>query len=163
MCQSRRVQINGWIEQGVKDTVGGARGRGKEATVLRAAIREARGERTDDEVLWQQDRMHAGVRNAARLVLGLGSTIAVGLLVAAFVVGADTRSTLLVALGLLVIFGGGFVGFVWSADVGMEIRADGRLVRSGWGGIEEYDLRSYRRVTVKVPRAGGAGGGFDGA
>ena len=78
---------------------------------------------TDDEVLWQQDRMHAGVRNAARLVLGLGSTIAVGLFVAAFVVGADTRSTLLVALGLLVIFGGGFVGFVWSADVGIENEA----------------------------------------
>ena len=143
------MEINLWIEQGRKRRVRGARGKGTDATALRAAIREARGDRTDDEVLWHQDRINPIVRTVARLVLGLGSTVGVFVLVALAVVGSDTRSGLLVALTLLVVVGGGFVAIVWSVDVGITVHADGRLVRAGWGGIEEFDLRAYRRVTVK--------------
>ena len=132
----------------------GVRGKAKDATALRAAICEAREDRIDDEVLWSQPRVGPVVQNLARLVLGVGSTVVVGLLVALVVVGAETRNDLLIALTLLVVFGGGFVGLVWAVDVGVEVRADGRLIRSGWGGRREYDLRAYRRVTVKVPRAG---------
>lgn len=155
------MEINLWIEQGRKRQVRGARGKGKEATALRAAIREARGDRSDDAVLWQQERLGPLVRTAARLVLGLGSTIGVFLLVALAVVGPDTRSGLAIALTLLVVFGGGFVAIVWSTDVGLVVHADGRLVRSGWSGVEEYDLRAYRRVTVKETRADDIGAGFE--
>ena len=117
------------------------------------AIREARGERADDTVLWSQQRLPTLVRNIARLVLGLGSTVAVGLLVSLVVVGGEMRNSLLVALVAVTSIGGGFVGFVWWTDVGIDIHADGRLIRSGWGGIEHYDLGSYRRVSVKMRRS----------
>ena len=155
------MEINLWIEQGRKQRVRGARGKGKDATALRAAIREARGDRADEQVLWCQERLNPLVRNLARLVLGLGSTVGVFLLVALAVVGSDTRSALLVALTLLAVVGGGFVGIVWSLDVGITVHADGRLVRAGWGGVREFDLRDYRRVTVKELPANDASAGHE--
>ena len=148
------MEINCWIEAGVKDSVKRVRGSNKDATALRAAIRSAReDERTDDEVLWEQERLGSGVRNGARLVLGLGSTVVVFLLVAVAVVGSDTRSTLLAVLAGVVIVGGGFVAIVWQVDFGVTIHADGTLRRAGWNGESEMNLRRYRRVTVKRERA----------
>ncbi|MEM9467552.1 MAG: hypothetical protein AAGA90_19410 [Actinomycetota bacterium] len=148
------MQIRGWTDHGVSVTIGGVRASTEDAAALRAAIAEARGTRTDETVLWSQPRSGAGVRNAARLVLGLGSTVAVGLLMALVVVGSGARAGVLIALVVLVVVGGGFVARVWATDVGVEIRADGRLTRAGWGGIESHDLRAFRRVTV-------TGGGVD--
>jgi len=142
-----------WIEKGRKRQVRGARGTSKDAKALRAAIREARGERTDAEVLWCQDRLSPVLRMVTRVVLGAGSTIGVLLLVALAVVSPDAWPDLLLVLALVVGVGGGFVAVVWAFDVGLEVRADGRLVRSGWGGIKEFDLRAYQRVTVKEIRS----------
>ncbi|MEM9202947.1 MAG: hypothetical protein AAGC53_14890 [Actinomycetota bacterium] len=159
------MEINGWIRQGVKESIGPIRGN-RDPTELRAVVRAVRGDgdgatvaADDGRVVWQQDRVSVGVRAAARIVLGLGSTVLVFLLVALVVVGPDTRSTLLVVAGLLMVFGGGFVWIVWHIDVGIVIQANGRVVRSGWGGIREYDLHSYGRVTVRVFKKGGVDGG----
>ena len=130
------MPIECFVDHNRKDTVRGVRVAGAGAIDVDNAIREARSERVDDEVLWSQPRVPAVVRNLARLVLGLGSTAAAGLLVALVVVGDETRGVLLVALLVGVGVGGSFVGFVWSADVGIEIRADGRLIRAGWGASE---------------------------
>ena len=146
------MEINLWIEKGRKRQVRGARGTSKDAKALRSAIREARGERTDAEVLWCQDRLSPVLRMVTRVVLGAGSTIGVLLLVALAVVSPDAWPDLLLVLALVVGVGGGFVAVVWAFDVGLEVRADGRLVRSGWGGIKEFDLRAYQRVTVKEIR-----------
>ena len=146
------MQIECWGEEGVAQRIRPVRGR--DAVALRAAIQDARSdERTGDAVLWRQDRVSATIRTLARMVLGFGSTVVVGLLVALAVVGADTRVALLFVLVPVVVFGGGFVWFVWSVDVGIEVRADGRLVRAGWSGVDEYDLRTYQRVTVSDRRA----------
>lgn len=149
------MEINCWGEQGVGQRIRPIRGR--DAAVIRAAIHEARsGERTGDAVLWRQDRVSATIRTLARMVLGFGSTVVVGLLVALAVVSADTRQAVLFVLVPVVVLGGGFVWSVWTVDVGIEIRANGRLVRAGWSGVDEYDLRTYRRVTVDE-RGGGSG------
>ena len=151
------MDVNCWTGPGAKDIVRGARGSGKDATALRAAIRTARDEeRTDEAVLWEQPRLGGGIRAAARIVLGVGCTVVVGLAMALVVVGADSRSTVLAALVTVVVVGGGFVAVVWHFDVGISVHADGTLRRAGWNGVREVDLRSYRRVTVKE-RAGGDG------
>jgi hypothetical protein len=136
------------VGNGRNDTIGGVRGDGSAATALQRAIDTARGVRTDDEILWSQPRSHPLLRNSARLVLGIGSTVAVGLLLALAVVGSEDRGGLLVALVVVVVVGGGLVGYVWRTDVGIDIRADGHLIRAGWGGIEDHDLRSYDDVMV---------------
>ena len=160
MCEAELVEINLWSEPGTKRSVGGVRGGGRDATALRAALRQARDDASSgDEVLWSQPRINAGVRAAARIVLGFGSTVVVGLLLAIAVVGAETRTGLLAVLAAVLVIGGGFVGVVWAVDVGIDVHADGRLVRSGWGGIDTVDLRSYRRVTVKETRSDGDGVG----
>lgn len=147
------MPIECFVDHNRKDTVRGVRVAGAGAIDVDNAIREARSERVDDEVLWSQPRVPGVVRNLARLVLGLGSTAAAGLLVALVVVGDETRGVLLVALLVGVGVGGSFVGLVWSADVGIEIRADGRLIRAGWGGVRDYDLRAYHQVIVKTWRS----------
>lgn len=141
------MKITCWTSSGEKRRIRSVRRADTEA--VRAAVLNARGdERQGGGVLWRQDRLGPVLRNAARAVLGVGSTVVVGLLVALAVAGADTRTPLLVAFVVVVVVGGGFVGFVWATDVGIEVHDDGRLVRTGWSGIEEYDLRSYERVTV---------------
>ena len=144
------MEINGWIAPGEKDTVKAPNVSAAEETALRAAIRSARDEGgTGDAVLWERPRAAAGLRIAARIVLGMGCVVGTGLLLALAVVGSDTRSIVLGLLCGVVVIGGGFVGVVWALDVGITVHADGTLRRSGWGGVREMDLRSYRRVTVK--------------
>ena len=158
------MEINGWTAPGEKERVTGVRGTAADATALRAAIRTARDEqRTDAEVLWRQARLNAGIRAAARIVVGFGSTVVVGLLLALAVVGADARSGLLAVLIGILVAGGGFVAVVWHLDVGITVHADGRLRRAGWNGVSEVDLRRYRRVTVKeTARRDAMDAGFDG-
>ena len=79
---------------------------------------------------------------------GLTCTAGVLLLLAAFVAGAETRSTLLIALALVVFFGGGFPLVVARGDRGVKVFADGTLERADWGGVSTVDLRRYERVTL---------------
>ena len=90
----------------------------------------------------------AVVRGAARLVLGLGAVVVTTLLMALVVVGDDTRSTVLAVIAMVVVVGGGFVLLVWRRDVRLVLHRDGRLQRSGWGGVTEVGLGRYERVTV---------------
>lgn len=150
MWQGSSVEINCWIRQGEKDRVKAPNVSAAELTALRAAIRSARDDDGDDAtVLWERPRANPVLRNVARAVLGFGCTVVVGLLMAIAVVGADTRSTLIAVLVAVATIGGLFVMVVWQLDVGVTVHADGTLRRSGWNGIQEYDLRSYQRVTVK--------------
>jgi len=85
---------------------------------------------------------------AARISLGLTCTVGVMLLLAAFVAGAETRPTLLIALAIIVFFGGGFPLVVARSDRGVKVFADGTLERADWGGMSTVDLRRYERVTL---------------
>ena len=162
MWQGSTVEINCWIRQGEKDRVTAPDVSQAELTALRTAIRSARDDGgTEADVLWERPRANAVLRNAARAVLGFGSTVVVGLLMAIAVVGADTRGTLIVVLAFVATIGGVFVMVVWQLDVGVTVHADGRLRRSGWNGIREYDLRSYQRVTVKTRDERDGGFGLD--
>lgn len=162
MWQGSAVEINCWIRQGEKDRVTAPNVSSGQLTELRAAIRSARDDGgTTDTVLWERPRANAVLRNLARAVLGFGSTVVVGLLLAIAVVGADTRSALLVVLVTVATIGGLFVMVVWKLDVGVTVHADGTLRRSGWNGIQDYDLRSYQRVTVKASDEDDGGFGLD--
>lgn len=162
MWQGSSVEINCWIRQGEKDRVKAPNVSSAEFTALRAAIAAARDDGgTDDTVLWERPRANAVLRNIARAVLGFGSTVVVGLLMAIAVVGADTRSTLIAVLVAIATVGGLFVMVVWQLDVGVTVHADGTLRRSGWNGIQEYDLRSYQRITVKKSDESDGGFGLD--
>ena len=70
---------------------------------LRAALMAAcEGGGTDRTLLWELPRRPEPIRMAARISLGLTCTAGVLLLLAAFVAGAETRTTLLIALALIV-------------------------------------------------------------
>lgn len=154
------MQIDGWSEHGIEQTIRPVWDR-HDAVALQAAVDAARAsDGGGSELLWRQDRAHPLVRNAARLVLGLGSVVVVGLAMVVAVAGAGAG--VLAALIGFVVVGGSFVAFIWRIDVGIEIYGDGRLVRSGWGGIETHDLRTFRRVTVGE-RSGPLPGDVDGA
>lgn len=140
------MQINAWNDQGVEQRIRPVSSR-QDTAVLRSAIDAARaGGQAGTDVLWRQQRAHPFIRNMARFVLGVGSVVVVGLLMALAVAGAG--GGLIAVLIAFVVLGGSFVAVVWRTDVGIEIYGDGRLIRTGWGGIDEYNLRSYRRVTV---------------
>lgn len=160
MWEGSSVEINCWVRPGERDRVTAPDVSAAERTALREAIRSARDDDgTDSAVVWEKPRANAVLRNLARAVLGFGSTVVVGLLMAIAVVGSDTRSTLLGVLVAVATIGGLFVMVVWRLDVGVTVHADGMLRRSGWNGIQEYDLRSYQRVTVKA--SGDTDGGAD--
>lgn len=153
MCQGEGVEINCWIAKGEKDSIRIRTLKGKDEKALRAALKAAREDGgTDRRVLWELPRLSEGLRMAARISLGFTCTVAVGLLLAAFVAGADTRTNLLIVLFFVVFFGGGFPMIVASGDMGVKVYADGTLERANWGGVSTFDLRSYQRVTVKRPK-----------
>ena len=103
---------------------------------------------TDRTLLWELPRRPEPIRMAARISLGLTCTAGVMLLLAAFVAGAETRPTLLIALAIIVFFGGGFPLVVARSDRGVKVFADGALERADWGGMSTVDLRRYERVTL---------------
>ena len=158
-CQHARVEINCWRGTGDKTTVRAPNQPVATMTQLRAAIADARApESTGSGVLWRLERgFSAGQRAAARAVVGLGSVALVSLAMTAFVVTGRARDYVAAALcgvGLVV----GLVTIVaFHYDVGLTVTDDGRLRREGWGGAAEFDLRQFRRVTVKAGRTGDDG------
>jgi len=143
------VEINGWLAPGQKDSIRIPNVKGEDEHALRAALTTAReGGGTDRALLWELPRRPEPIRMAARISLGLTCTAGVMLLLAAFVAGADTRTTLLIALAIVVFFGGGFPLVVARSDRGVKVFADGTLERADWGGVSTIDLRRYERVTL---------------
>lgn len=143
------VEINGWIALGQKDSIRIRNVKGDDEQALRAALMTAcEGGGTDQTLLWELPRRPEPIRMAARVSLGLTCTAGVMLLLAAFVAGAETRNTLLIALALVVFLGGGFPLVVARGDRGVKVFADGTLARADWGGISTFNLRRYERVTL---------------
>ncbi|HAB58301.1 MAG: hypothetical protein CL433_08420 [Acidimicrobiaceae bacterium] len=143
------VKINGWVASGQKDSIRIRNVEGDDGQALRAALMTAReGGGTDRTLLWELPRRPEPIRMAARISLGLACTVGVMLLLAAFVAGAGTRNTLLVALVFVVFFGGGVPLVVVRGDRGVKVFADGTLERADWGGVSTFDLRRYERVTL---------------
>ena len=141
--QNRVVKIRLHSAEGPAVDLAGIRGHDREA-LCRALESVDVGSGDQRRVLWQQERSSAAVRNAARLVFGLGWVAAVGLAIAAVFVGPSA----LVALGLLVVVGGGFVAAVWCRDVGVSVHEDGTVRRAGWGGVAEFRLENFDRAEV---------------
>tara|TARA_S200000501_G_scaffold318852_1_gene312863 strand:+ start:177 stop:527 length:351 start_codon:yes stop_codon:yes gene_type:complete len=103
------VQINGWSAAGQKDSIRIPNVKGEHEQAFRAALMTAcEGGGTDRTLLWEVPRRPEPIRMAARISLGLSFMAVVMLLLGAFVAGAETRTTLLVALAPVVFFGGGF-------------------------------------------------------
>lgn len=149
------VEINGWIATGRKDSIRIRNVKGEDEQALGIALMTAcEGGGTDRTLLWELPRRPEPIRMAARISLGLTCTAGVMLLLAVFVAGAETRNALLVALALVVFFGGGFPLVVARGDRGVKVFADGTLERSDWGGISTFDLRRYERVTLNRSPAG---------
>ena len=143
------VEINGWIAPGQKDSIRIRNVKAEDEQALRAALMAAcEGGGTDRTLLWELPRRPEPIRMAARISLGLTCTAGVLLLLAAFVAGAETRSTLLIALALVVFFGSGFPLVVARGDRGVKVFADGTLEQADWGGVSTFDLRRYQRVTL---------------
>ncbi len=121
------VEINGWLAPGQKDSIRIPNVKGEDEHALRAALTTAReGGGTDRTLLWELPRRPEPIRMAARISLGLTCTAGVMLLLAAFVAGADTRTTLLIALAIVVFFGGGFPLVVARSDRGVKVFEIGR-------------------------------------
>lgn len=154
MCQGVAVDINCWIRQGEKTTISAPNPKPKVVAALRAAIKEVRADDGGDaSVAFEVPSPISGaVRGAARVVLGLGGVVVTTLLMALVVVDGDTRSTLLPVIATVTVLAGVFVMIVWQVDVAVTLHRDGRLVRKGWNGVREVDVRAYQRVTVKVAR-----------
>lgn len=114
-------------------------------TALRAGIRAARDGGSTGVVYELPRGFSAPVRAGARLALGLGVVVAlVGAVVA---VVAPSSAVIAVTVTAAVVAGGAaLLGF--ELDSGITIHGDGRLRREGWGGVREWDLRAYPRVTV---------------
>lgn len=143
------VEISGWITPGQKDSIRIPNVKAEDEQALHAALMAAcEGDGADRTLLWELPRRPEPIRMAARISLGLTCTAGVLLLLAAFVAGAETRSTLLIALALVVFFGGGFPLVVARGDRGVKVFADGTLERADWGGVSTFDLRRYERVTL---------------
>jgi len=143
------VKISGWMAPGQKDSIRIRNVKAEDEQALRAALTVAcEGDGADRTLLWELPRRPEPIRMAARISLGLTCTVGVLLLLAAFVAGAETRSTLLIALALVVFFGGGFPLVVARGDRGVKVFADGTLERADWGGVSTFDLRRYERVTL---------------
>ena len=143
------VEISGWMAPGQKDSIRIRNVKAEDEQALRAALTVAcEGDGADRTLLWELPRRPEPIRMAARISLGLTCTVGVLLLLAAFVAGAETRSTLLIALALVVFFGGGFPLVVARSDRGVKVFADGTLERADWGGVSTVDLRRYERVTL---------------
>ena len=143
------VEINGWLAPGQKDSIRIPNVKAEDEQALHAALMAAcEGGGADRTLLWELPRRPEPIRMAARISLGLTCTVGVLLLLAAFVAGAETRSTLLIALALVVFFGGGFPLVVARGDRGVKVFADGTLERADWGGVSTFDLRRYERVTL---------------
>jgi hypothetical protein len=143
------VEINGWLAPGQKDSIRIPNVKAEDEQALRAALMTAcEGGGTDQTLLWELPRRPEPIRMAARISLGLTCTAGVMLLLAAFVAGAETRPTLLIALAIIVFFGGGFPLAVARSDRGVKVFADGTLERADWGGMSTVDLRRYERVTL---------------
>ena len=143
------VEITGWIAPGCKDSIRIRNVKGENEQALRAALVTAcEGGGTDRTLLWELPRHPEPIRMAARISLGLTCTAVVMLLLAVFVAGAETRNALLIALALLVFFGGGFPLVVARGDRGVKVFADGTLEQADWGGVSTFDLRRYQRITL---------------
>ena len=156
------MDINCWIRQGEKKTIKAPNPKPKVVTGLRAAIKEVRAADGggDGCVAFEvPSPVPGGLRGAARIVLGLGAVVVTTLLMALVVVDGETRGTLLPVIVSVAVIGGLFVMVVWHADVAITLHRDGRLVRKGWNGFSEVDVRDYQRVTIKVER--GNDGGMD--
>ena len=99
------VEISGWITPGQKDSIRIPNVKAEDEQALHAALMAAcEGGGADRTLLWELPRRPEPIRMAARISLGLTCTAGVLLLLAAFVAGAETRSTLLIALALVVFF-----------------------------------------------------------
>jgi VIT1/CCC1 family predicted Fe2+/Mn2+ transporter len=143
------VEISGWMAPGQKDSIRIRNVKAEDEQALRAALTVAcEGDGADRTLLWELPRRPEPIRMAARISLGLTCLVGVLLLLAAFVAGAETRSTLLIALALVVVFGGGFPLVVARGDRGVKVFSDGTLERADWGGVSTFDLRRYERVTL---------------
>ena len=143
------VEISGWMAPGQKDSIRIRNVKAEDEQALRAALMAAcEGDGADRTLLWELPRRPEPIRMAARISLALTCLVGVLLLLAAFVAGAETRSTLLIALALVVFFGGGFPLVVARGDRGVKVFADGTLERADWGGVSTFDLRRYQRVTL---------------
>jgi len=126
-------------------------------TALQAAIDEVRATDSDDISVASEvpSSVPAWLRSAARLVLGLGSVLVTVLLLALFVVDTETRGTLVLSLVVVIGVGGLFVMVVGRLDVTVTIHRNGQLVRKGWNGFTEIDLRDCQRVTINADRRTG--------
>lgn len=160
------MEINCWVRQGQKQTLKAPNPKPAELAALRAALREVRAGAADDRgVVYElASGVPTGVRNAARVVMGIGIVVVSTLSLALVVVDAPTRSTLVPVIVTVGVLAGLFVMVVWQLDVTVTLHADGRLRRRGWGGITEVDVRDFRRVTVKLSRTADDHsmlGGFD--
>ncbi len=159
MCDHGGVEINCWVRLGEKTTFKAPTPKPKAVTALRAAIKEVCATDSGDAsvVFEVPSPVSAWLRSTARLVLGVGSVMITTLLLALFVVDTDMRGTLLLAVVAVAGSGGMFVTVVWQLDVVITLHGNGRLVRKGWNGFTEVDLRNYHRVTIKVDRGNGVG------
>lgn len=148
------VEINCWVRQGEKVIVRAPNPQPTQVKELRAALRAVRADTGGDpSVVFELPRpVGPTLRRAARVALGVGSVATTMLLLALVVVGPGMRSTVLAIVAGIAVVLGLFVLVVWRLDVGVTLHGDGRLRRSGWGGVTEVNVRDYQRVTVKVIR-----------
>jgi len=157
VCDHRVVEINCWERRGGKTTLRVPRPKPELITALQAAIDEVRATDSDDISVASElpSSVPAWLRSAARLVLGLGSVLVTVLLLALFVVDTETRGTLVLSLVVVIGVGGLFVMVVGRLDVTVTIHRNGQLVRKGWNGFTEIDLRDCQRVTINADRSTG--------
>ncbi len=157
VCDHRVVEINCWERRGGKTTLRVPRPKPELITALQAAIDEVRATDSDDISVASEvpSSVPAWLRSAARLVLGLGSVLVTVLLLALFVVDTETRGTLVLSLVVVIGVGGLFVMVVGRLDVTVTIHRNGQLVRKGWNGFTEIDLRDCQRVTINADRRTG--------
>lgn len=158
------MDINCWIRQGEKKTIKAPNPKPKVVTELRAALKEVRAADDGDSAVAFElpSPVPGALRGAARVVLGLGAVVVTTLLMALVVVDSEMRSTLLPLIASVAVIGGLFVMVVWHTDVAVTLHRDGRLVRKGWNGFSEVDVRDYQRVTIKVDRSNDGGVEFGG-
>lgn len=141
-----------WHAVGVKnskrDTVKFPKIPAKRAAELRAAISTARDSSGEGLLFELPRRFSDGQRALARTLVGVGVVVGMLAAVAAFI--APDQSGFFVG-GMLVpavIVAGGAAALGFGLDVGVKLHANGTLQREGWGGITQFDVKKYPRVTV---------------
>lgn len=161
MWHRGRVEITCWSDRGETCSIRAPDPDERALVALRSALEAVRtGDRTDRAVAIELPSPVSGaIRGLARLVLGVGAVVVTTMLMALVVVGSDTREALLVALVVVTLAAGVFVGVVWRRDVSLTVLHDGHLRRTGWGGFTDVNVRDYERVTVEWASTGGAAAG----